>query len=328
MSSGGVIDVDGRSISVTNLDKVLYPATGTRKFEVIDYYTRIADVMLPHLRDRIVTRKRWPSGVEAAPFFEKSLPAGSPDWLDRHTVGHSKRAIVYPVVNNRADLVWLGQMAALELHVPQWQVSSAAAGPFANRLIFDLDPGPRVPLTQCAQVALLIRDVLADVGLASWPVTSGGKGIHVYARVDPPVAPDTARSIARELADGLAAAQPDSITARMTKTVREARVFVDWSQNSGSKTTLAPYSLRGREQPWVAAPRTWDELTEPRLAQLRFEEVLDRSASGGDLLIGLDGSAPHLPASPVVDLGDYRRKRTPGKTPERTLARRAAPPRG
>ncbi|GAA3025070.1 ATP-dependent DNA ligase [Gordonia defluvii] len=320
MSSGGVIDVDGRSISVTNLDKVLYPATGTRKFEVIDYYTRIADVMLPHLRDRIVTRKRWPSGVEAAPFFEKSLPAGSPDWLDRHTVGHSKRAIVYPVVNNRADLVWLGQMAALELHVPQWQVSSAAAGPFANRLIFDLDPGPRVPLTQCAQVALLIRDVLADVGLASWPVTSGGKGIHVYARVDPPVAPDTARSIARELADGLAAAQPDSITARMTKTVREARVFVDWSQNSGSKTTLAPYSLRGREQPWVAAPRTWDELTEPRLAQLRFEEVLDRSASGGDLLIGLDGSAPHLPASPVVDLGDYRRKRTPGKTPEPAVA--------
>ncbi|GAB11366.1 ATP-dependent DNA ligase LigD [Gordonia araii NBRC 100433] len=333
MSSGGVLDVDGRTISVTNLDKVLYPATGTRKFEVIDYYTRIAEVMLPHVRDRIVTRKRWPSGVGAAPFFEKNLPAGSPDWLDRHTVGHSQRAIVYPVITGRADLVWLAQMAALELHVPQWRVSDD----LANRIIFDLDPGPRVPLHQCAQVALLIRDVLADVGLSCWPVTSGGKGIHLYARIDPPVAPNSARTVAREVAEALSSAHPDSITASMTKAVRDERVFVDWSQNSGSKTTLAPYSLRGRERPWVAAPRTWSELADDDLRQLTFDEVLERVEADGDLLVGLDGSpgppssrssafeptddahrdqSQPAPAAPVVNLGEYRRKRTPGRTPE------------
>ncbi|MFT4199230.1 ATP-dependent DNA ligase [Gordonia sp. (in: high G+C Gram-positive bacteria)] len=328
MSSGGVLDVDGRAIGVTNLDKVLYPATGTRKFEVIDYYTRIADAMLPHLSDRIVTRKRWPSGVDAAPFFEKNLPAGSPDWLATHTVGHSKRAIVYPVVQTRADLVWLAQLAALELHVPQWRITDD----LSNRIIFDLDPGPRVPLSQCAQVALLIRDVLADVGLACWPVTSGGKGIHLYARIDPSVAPDSARAVAKEVAEALSAAHPDSITASMTKSVRDERVFVDWSQNSGSKTTLAPYSMRGREQPWVAAPRSWEELADPGLRQLRFDEVLERVEADGDLLAGLDGppgadrsssadeplgEEVHRDAEPeVVNLREYRRKRTPGKTPE------------
>ncbi|QKT08840.1 ATP-dependent DNA ligase [Gordonia sp. X0973] len=354
MSSGGVLEVDGHSISVTNLDKVLYPATGTRKFDVIDYYTRIADFMLPHLSDRIVTRKRWPSGVDAAPFFEKNMPAGAPEWLSRHTVGHSKRAIVYPVVTGRADLVWLAQMAALELHVPQWRTSDD----LANRIVFDLDPGPRVPLHQCAQVALLIRDVLADAGLRCWPVTSGGKGIHVYARIDPPVSPNSARTVAHELADGLAAAHPDFITATMTKSVRDERVFLDWSQNSASKTTLAPYSLRGRERPWAAAPRSWSELADPDLRQLTFDEVLERAEADGDLLAGLDpgwsrsrydrssvavtrsggGSEPQgeepyrdrrkarnrietseaddPTATTVVNLGEYRRKRRPGKTPE------------
>ncbi|MFT3901385.1 MAG: ATP-dependent DNA ligase [Gordonia sp. (in: high G+C Gram-positive bacteria)] len=325
MSSGGVLDVDGRAISVTNLDKVLYPATGTRKFEVIDYYTRIADAMLPHVRDRIVTRKRWPSGVDAAPFFEKSLPAGSPDWLATQTVGHSQRAIVYPVITGRADLVWLAQLAALELHVPQWRITDD----LANRVVFDLDPGPRVPLSQCARVALLIRDVLADVGLSCWPVTSGGKGIHLYARMDPPVAPDSARAVAKEVAEALAAAHPDEITASMTKSVRDERVFIDWSQNSGSKTTLAPYSLRGREEPWVAAPRSWDELGDDDLRQLRFDEVLDRVEADGDLLSGLDDGSRYT-SSPegsssgdeteVVNLGEYRRKRTPGRTPEPGVA--------
>ncbi len=336
VADSGVLDVDGRAISVTNLDKVLYPEIGTRKFEVIDYYTRIADAMLPHLRRRIVTRKRWPSGVDAAPFFEKNLPAGSPDWLDRYTVGHSKRAIVYPVITDRADLVWMAQMAALELHVPQWRIDGGPGQEgLANRIIFDLDPGPGVPLTQCAQIAILIRDVLAGAGLRSWPVTSGGKGIHVYARIDPPVSPDSARAVARELAESLSAAHPDAITATMTKAVREDRVFLDWSQNSGSKTTLAPYSLRGRVQPWVAAPRTWEELVDADLAQLTLHEVLERVEADGDLLAGLDddrrsgateahgwksaderSEEAYRDPDPVVDLGEYRRKRTPGRTPE------------
>ena len=211
-----MLDVDGRAIGVTNLDKVLYPESGTRKFGVIDYYTRIADAMLPHLRRRIVTRKRWPSGVDAAPFFEEP-PGGSPEWLDRY--GRAlKRAIVYPVISDRADLVWMAQMAALELHVPQWRIDGGPGQEgLANRIIFDLDPGPGVPLTQCAQIAILIRDVLAGAGLQSWPVTSGGKGIHVYARIDPPVSPDSARAVARELAEGLSAAHPDAITATMTR---------------------------------------------------------------------------------------------------------------
>ncbi len=337
MGGGESLDVDGRRIAITNLAKVLYPATGTRKFEVIDYYTRIADVMLPHLAGRPITRKRWPNGVESAPFFEKDLPASAPDWLARYAEQHSQRVITYPLAGSRADLVWFAQMAALELHTPQWRVPDPDDGPpKADRLVLDLDPGPDVPLSQCAEVALMIRDMLAGAGLTAFPVTSGGKGMHLYARFSRPVAPDSARTVAKQIATSLAATHPDSITATMTKAVREGKVFIDWSQNSGSKTTLAPYSLRGREQPWVAAPRTWSELTEPNLRQLLFHEVLERVDTDGDPLAELD--LPHVPSpipeetrsasggssrrapetttNPVVSLGEYRRKRDATKTPE------------
>ena len=291
--AGDTLDIDGRTIAVTNLAKVLYPPVppddvGTRKFEVIDYYNRIAEVLLPHVRGRIITRKRWPGGVGSAAFFEKHLPEGAPAWLPRYTVEHSQRSITYAMADDRAALVWLAQMAALELHVPQWRVPVAGEPITATRLVLDLDPGPGVPLHECAQVALLIRQMLDAAGLASYPVTSGGKGIHVYARLDRPVSPDAARTVAKQIATGLASAHPDTITASMAKNVREHRVFIDWSQNSGSKTTLAPYSLRGRERPWVAAPRTWSELSEPDLRQLLYTEVLERVDESGDLLAGLD----------------------------------------
>ena len=322
MVSGNSLDVDGHRIAVTNLEKVLYPATGTRKFDVIDYYNRIADVMLPHLAMRIITRKRWPNGVESTPFFEKDLPNGTPDWLDSHGMQHSSRIIRYPLAHSRADLVWMAQMAALELHTPQWRLPDVVA----NRLVLDLDPGPGVPLTQCAQVALAIKEMLDAAGLDAYPVTSGGKGLHVYARFTRPVAPDSARTVAKQIATSLAAAHPDSITASMSKTVRDQRVFIDWSQNSASKTTLSPYSLRGREQPWVAAPREWAEMSEPDLTQLRFEEVLERVTDTGDLLGTLDN--PYDDADPdsdgtetgprpeVINLREYRRKRTRSATPE------------
>ncbi|MEE4024976.1 ATP-dependent DNA ligase [Gordonia sp. PKS22-38] len=357
MAGGETLDVDGRRIPITNLDKVLYPDTGTRKFEVIDYYSRIADVMLPHLDGRPITRKRWPNGVESMPFFEKDLPSSAPEWLERFGEQHSKRVITYPLASSRADLVWFGQMAALELHTPQWRVPEPDSGPpKADRLVLDLDPGPGVPLSQCAEVALMIRDMLAAAGLTAFPVTSGGKGMHLYARFDRLVSPDAARTVAKQIATSLANAHPDDITATMAKSVRDHKVFIDWSQNSGSKTTLAPYSMRGREQPWVAAPRTWDELSDPDIAQLLFDEVLDRVDSEGDLLADLDvpltrsipeetrsasgGSSrratpqktntespptaqelikatadPPVP-DPVVSLGEYRRKRDAGKTPE------------
>ncbi|MFW0788195.1 non-homologous end-joining DNA ligase [Gordonia sp. CPCC 205333] len=404
MAPGNSIDVDGYQISVTNLTKVLYPEAGTRKYDVIDYYTRIAEVMLPHIVDRLVTRKRWPNGVESQPFFEKDLPAAAPNFLRRFAIEHSQRLIHYPIVDKRADLVWLAQQAALELHVPQWRTSaasgpnvtgagsaasgpnvtgagsaasgpnvtgagsaasgpnvtgagsaasgpnvtgagsaasgpnvtgagSAASGPIvtgadkkdpsfkATRLVLDLDPGPDVALYQCAQVAIEINQLLSAAGLTAFPVTSGGKGIHVYAPFDDPVSPDAARAVAKQIATSLAAAHPDEVTASMSKAVRDRRVFIDWSQNSGSKTTLAPYSLRGREQPWVAAPRTWAELAEPDLRQLIYTEVLERVEHDGDLLAGLDAPLTAPPAraeapSSVVSLGEYRRKRNPSLTPE------------
>lgn len=327
------LDVDGRSVGVTHLDKVLYPATGTRKAEVIDYYNRVASVMLPHLWRRPITRKRWPDGVESAPFFEKNLPSSAPGWLERRVIEHSDRDAVYPIATSRADLVWFGQQAALELHVPQWTFPPDSDAPVAkpdrraNRLVLDLDPGPGVSLAHCAEIALLVRELLAGAGLDSYPVTSGSKGIHVYAPLPAAVSSDGARAVAKQIATSLAAERPDDVTALMAKAVRAGKVFIDWSQNSSAKTTLAPYSLRGREQPWAAAPRFWDELSDPDIAQLDFTEVLARVADHGDILAGLDDAitapaavapeaavAADTPA--VVSLSEYRRKRDESKTPE------------
>ncbi|MFT3716601.1 MAG: non-homologous end-joining DNA ligase [Gordonia sp. (in: high G+C Gram-positive bacteria)] len=328
--AGSELEVDGHLITVTNLDRVLYPETGTRKYDVIAYYLAVADAMLPHMTLRPVTRKRWPSGVPradgagaAAPFFEKNLPVSAPDWIARFTIAHSNEGKTYPVACSAADLVWFAQMAALELHVPQWRTDLVEEQiPRTDRLVLDLDPGPGVPLSQVAQVASTIREVLADAGMTAYPVTSGGSGMHVYANLPSVVRTDSARTLAKEIATGLQQAHPDDITASMAKDAREGRVFIDWSQNSAAKTTLAPYSMRGRERPWAAAPRTWAELDDPGLRQLLYSEVIERLTADGDLLAGLDGSPPP-PAAPtdradpparppshgdhgVVDLGEYR----------------------
>lgn len=296
MAGGENLEVDGRRISITNLSKVLYPATGTRKYDVIDYYSRIADVMLPHLRHRIVTRKRWPNGVESTPFFEKDMPDSAPDWVRRYGIQHSERVIEYALAEDRATLVWLAQMAALEIHVPQWRLPIDPDGErMANRIVFDLDPGPKVPLHETAGVAVEIRNWLG--GTTTYPVTSGGKGIHIYARLPKPVSSEAARKVAREVANEFARQNSDFITANMSKRIRDDKVFIDWSQNNASKTTLSPYSLRGREQPWVAAPRTWDEIEDPKIAQLLYTEVLDRVADVGDLLEGLDAPYDDEPES-------------------------------
>ncbi|SDU73874.1 ATP-dependent DNA ligase [Gordonia westfalica] len=333
MAGGEILEVDGRRISITNLSKVLYPATGTRKYDVIDYYSRIADVMLPHLQDRIVTRKRWPNGVESTPFFEKDLPDSAPEWVRRYGIQHSERVIEYALAEDRAALVWLAQMAALEIHVPQWRLPIGPDGErMANRIVFDLDPGPRVPLRETAGVAMEIRNWLG--GTTTYPVTSGGKGIHIYARLPKPVSSEAARKVAREVANEFARQNSDFITANMSKKIRDDKVFIDWSQNNASKTTLSPYSLRGREQPWVAAPRTWDEIADPEIAQLLYTEVLDRVADVGDLLDGLDAPYDDDPATDdapdeadtrpdaepqagqIINLREYRRKRDESKTPE------------
>ncbi|MCC3315984.1 ATP-dependent DNA ligase [Nocardia africana] len=304
----------GIEVGLTNLDKVLYPATGTTKGEVIDYYTAIAPALLPHIADRPVTRKRWPNGVSEPSFFEKNLASHAPKWIERRPLDHSDRRVNYPVIDSVAGLAWLGQQASLEIHVPQWRFADGSRGP-ATRIVFDLDPGPGVQLADCATVALWIRDTVRDAGLDAYPVTSGSKGIHIYVPLDRELSPGGASTVAKQLATGLEKLHPTLVTATMAKAVRPGKIFLDWSQNNPAKTTIAPYSLRGREQPTVAAPRSWDEIADrKRLRQLRFDEVLERWRSDGDLLAGLD---PPLGSAGVADpLQTYRSMRDPARTPE------------
>ena len=297
-------------VTLTNPDKVLYPATGTTKADIFGYYTTIAAVMLPHIEGRPATRKRWPNGIEQPAFFEKELAKSAPDWLHRGTLAHRSGDTVYPVIDSSTGLAWIAQQAALEVHVPQWRFDTDGKPGPANRLVFDLDPGEDVSMTQMCEVAFAVQELMSDIGLMLYPLTSGSKGLHLYAALPDPVSSDGAVKLARRVADQLEQSMPNLVTATMTKSLRTGKIFLDWSQNNAAKTTIAPYSLRGREMPTVAAPRTWEELADAGLRQLRYEEVLARVAEHGDLLAGLDDS-PHADR-----LTTYRDKRDAAKTPE------------
>jgi DNA ligase D-like protein (predicted ligase)/DNA ligase D-like protein (predicted polymerase)/DNA ligase D-like protein (predicted 3'-phosphoesterase) len=314
-----VVDRYGR-VKLTNPDKVLYPASGTTKAEVFDYYINIAGVMIPHIAGRAATRKRWPNGVDEASFFEKQLASSAPDWLNRASITHRSGTTTYPIIDTVEGLAWIAQQAALEVHVPQWRFvpggrsgageDAVDPGP-ATRLVFDLDPGEGVKMKQLCEVAQAVRDLMGDIGLTTYPLTSGSKGLHLYAPLEEPVSSRGAVVLAKRVAQQLEQAMPKLVTATMTKSLRTGKVFLDWSQNNGSKTTIAPYSLRGREHPTVAAPRTWDEIADPKLRHLRFDEVLERVEKNGDLLAELDELVP------VEDqLTKYRSMRDASKTPE------------
>jgi bifunctional non-homologous end joining protein LigD len=290
------VEVEGRTLRISNLDKVLYPRTGTTKGEVLNYYARIAPVLLPHLADRAVTRIRWPHGVQGQSFFEKNAPAGTPGWVRTvrvPTTGSRAESrhgdhLVFPVVDDLATLTWLVNLASLELHVHQWTVGRNGRPRHPNRLVIDLDPGEPAGLSECCQVALLVRERLAERGLDAWPVTSGSKGLHLYAGLPGKRDPDGTTSLAKGVAEALQREHPSLVTATMTKAKRGGKVFLDWSQNAGSKTTISPYSLRGRELPTVATPVTWAEVEagseDPLgLEQVRFEAVLERVEEHGDL---------------------------------------------
>jgi DNA ligase D-like protein (predicted polymerase)/DNA ligase D-like protein (predicted ligase)/DNA ligase D-like protein (predicted 3'-phosphoesterase) len=304
-----VVDRIGR-VKLTNPDKVLYPATGTTKEEVFDYYVNIAEVMIPHIAGRAVTRKRWPNGVDEPSFFEKQLASSAPDWMDRESVTHRSGTTTYPIIDTVEGMAWIGQQAALEVHVPQWRFVDGEPGP-ATRIVFDLDPGDDVTFRQLCEVAHEVRDFITDIGLTTYPLTSGSKGLHLYVPLADPVSSRGASVLAKRIAQQLEKTMPKQVTATMTKSLRAGKVFLDWSQNSSAKTTIAPYSMRGREEPTVAAPRTWEEIEDPDLRHLRFDEVLERVARDGDLLEGLDENVP------LADkLTTYRRMRDPGRTPE------------
>lgn len=280
------VEVDGRALKISNLDKVLYPVTGTTKGEVLQYYVSVADRILPQLKDRPVTRIRWPHGVADNHFFEKNLPSGAPDWLPRVEItGHGSRGgatVTYPLVRDVATLVYLVNLGSLELHSPQWRVDGDGEPTNPDRLVIDLDPGPGAGLAECARVALLVREVLTSAGLASWPCTSGSKGIQMYAELDGQRSSDEVSAVAKSLAMHLTDKHPDLILWKMTKALRSGKVFLDWSQNVAAKTTITPWSLRGREEPRVACPREWSEVENAvngtaELRQVSLAEALKRA---------------------------------------------------
>jgi bifunctional non-homologous end joining protein LigD len=288
-----VVQVDGRRLRLSNLGKVLYPATGFTKGGVIDYYTRIAPAILPHLADRPLTLRRYPDGVAAGSFYDKNAARHAPDWLRvvrLPTPGSTTHEeIGYAVIDGLAALVWVANLAGLELHVPQWAVGAGGEPQPPDLLVFDLDPGPPATVVECARVAEIIRELLAQDGMECSVKTSGSKGLQVYAAVRTTDPTDTS-TYAREVAEWLAAQRGDAVVSRMAKAARHGKVFVDWSQNNPAKTTIAPYSLRGAQQPTVSTPLTWQEVAECRKpADLVFtaDVVLRRVQRYGDLFADL-----------------------------------------
>ncbi|WP_454293439.1 non-homologous end-joining DNA ligase [Salana multivorans] len=352
-SAPEVTEIGGHRVRLTNRDKLLFPGDEehppTTKRELVAYYRRIAPTMLPHLAGRPVTRKRWPNGTGEPSFFTKNLDSGTPDWIPRAPIEHRQRVATYPLFEEEAALAWAAQMAAIELHVPQWRLPASARGESPetyvlenatanpDRLVVDLDPGPGTPMRDVARVALAARDILESIGLTTVPVTSGSKGIHLYAGLTG-VSSAQAKEVSTELAKALAAELPDLVVTSMKRAIRDGKVFVDHSQNNQAKTTVSPYSVRGRARPWVAAPRTWAEVEagaegEP-LPQLTMSEVLERVERDGDLLARLlptptPTSTPSAtPPAAEVDPPSRpaRPHRPPASTPRRlpTLTRSIA----
>ncbi|MEV4106742.1 non-homologous end-joining DNA ligase [Nonomuraea sp. NPDC049695] len=280
--------VDGRELTLSNLDKVLYPEYGFTKAEVIDYYSRVAPVLLPHLQGRPLTVKRYPNGVTGQSFFEKNAPDHTPSWVRQVTLpapGSTKNreTIDFAVVDDLPTLVYYANLAALELHVPQWRVGEDGEALPPDTLVFDLDPGAPATIVECCEVALMLREVLKGEGLTARPKTSGSKGMQLYADWDCREEPS---AYARRLARLLEKEHPKQVVSVMTKAARPGKVFIDWSQNNPAKTTVAPYSLRAKEQPTVSTPLLWKEVEScERPDELVFTapDVLARVEKRGDL---------------------------------------------
>jgi bifunctional non-homologous end joining protein LigD len=283
------IEIDGHDLELSNLDKLMYPEAGFTKGEVIDYYTRLAPVLLPHLRDRALTRIRYPNGVQGAHFFEKNAPGGTPSWVRLETLPvpgstKSRETIDFVVVDELATLVWVANLASLELHTPQWRI-----GEDPDLMVVDLDPGAPAGLKECCGVAVLMRDRLAEDGIEAYPKTSGKKGMQLCCPISGTQDSETVSAYAKKVAEELSARVPKSITAKMAKSIRPGKVFIDWSQNAAAKTTVAPYSLRAQPTPTASTPLTWDEVAAIAMGdeparQYPAGEVLERVETYGDLL--------------------------------------------
>jgi bifunctional non-homologous end joining protein LigD len=306
MAKAQVVEVDGRELSLTNLDKVMYPATGFTKGEVIDYYARIAPVMLPHIAGRPMTLKRYPEGVDAGHFFEKRCPKHRPDWVATASIWSDREdgEIPFCVCDDKPTLVWMAQLASLELH-PSLSIAKRMERPTV--LAFDLDPGEPADVIDCARVALQVRELFGDLGLECFPKTSGGKGLQVYLPLNNRTTYEVTKPYAHAVAQLLERMYPDEIVSRMTKRLRKGKVFVDWSQNTESKTTVAVYSLRARERPTVSTPLDWDEVSEaaesgdPEPIRFAAADVLERVDQHGDLFAPVLELKQKLPAVEQLD---------------------------
>lgn len=286
MASAGVeVEIDGRQLRLSNLDKVLYPEAGFTKGEVIDYYTRIAPTMLPHIRERALTFKRFPDGVDGGSFFEKRCPKHRPPWVQTAAgPGDNKGTIQYCELDERPALVWAANMAALELHAP---MARAADIETPRAVVFDLDPGAPATIVECARIGLLIHDVLENLSLEVCAKTSGSKGMQLYVPLNTAATHEGAGDFALAVGQLIERAHPNDVTTTMAKAVRGGKVFIDWSQNTRHKTTIAPYSMRARPRPTVSTPVSWNEVEECASGRnpLVFEaaDVLERVEGVGDL---------------------------------------------
>jgi bifunctional non-homologous end joining protein LigD len=285
------VHIDGRELELSNLDKVLYPDAGFTKGEIIEYYVRVADVLVPHLRDRPLTRIRYPNGVTSANFFEKNAPGGTPSWVRKQTLpvpgsASGRETLDFIVVDEIATLAWLANLAAIELHTPQWRLSRGQpTNP--DLLVIDLDPGPPAGLHECCIVAQAVRHRLELEDLEPFAKTSGKKGMQLLAKLPRRRTSDQVSELARRVAEDLEKALPDLVTAKMTKQLRPGKVFIDWSQNAAAKTTVSAYSLRAAPTPTVSAPFTWSEVEHGKVRPLSPDEVLKRIKKDGDLLADL-----------------------------------------
>jgi bifunctional non-homologous end joining protein LigD len=294
------IEVQGKQLKLSNLEKVLYPATGFTKQQVIDYYVRIAPAMLPHLAGRALTRKRYPNGVDAEFFYEKNAPMHRPDWVKTAPIWSSsnRRTVHYILADDLATLVWLANLAAIELH-PSLALAKDVTCP--TMMVFDLDPGPPANIVQCCQVGLWLREIFDKFGLQSFPKTSGSKGLQVYVPLNTPTTYDATKTFARALAQLLEHEHPAVVVSDMKKNLRTGKVFVDWSQNDEHKTTVAVYSLRAREHPTVSTPISWEEAEralkkkDANLLVFEAKQTVARVAKHGDLFAPLLELKQRLP---------------------------------
>ncbi len=308
MSESSTVDIQGKHLKLTNLEKVLYPAAGFTKGQVIDYYARIAPVLVPHLAGRPLTLKRYPNGVDQQFFFEKNATIHRPPWVKTAPIWSegNNRNVNYILANDLPTLVWVANLAAIELH-PSLSLAKKIESP--TMLVFDLDPGAPANMVQCAQVGIWLRAIFDHFGLQSFPKTSGSKGLQLYVPLNTPTSYDITKPFAHALARVLENDHRDLVVSDMKKSLRIGKVLVDWSQNDEHKTTIAVYSLRARERPTVSTPVKWEEVEQvlkkkdPSLVVFEANQVLDRAEKLGDLFEPLLKLKQKLPSLPGVGKG-------------------------